>query len=134
MKGIIVRKEKERPPVKLPHVFAILFCVLVLVSVLTYLMPAGEFTTVTDPHTGREIIDPDSYTVMESTPVSVMGVFSAIPKGFEDASLIVILTFCVAGTFNLITSAGLIPAQPDTPVLSLFTLRSLGQALNQILT
>ena len=89
MKGIIVRKEKERPPVKLPHVFAILFCVLVLVSVLTYLMPAGEFTTVTDPHTGREIIDPDSYTVMESTPVSVMGVFSAIPKGFEDASLIV---------------------------------------------
>lgn len=110
MKGIIVRKEKERPPVKLPHVFAILFCVLVLVSVLTYLMPAGEFTTVTDPHTGREIIDPDSYTVMESTPVSVMGVFSAIPKGFEDASLIVILTFCVAGTFNLITSAGLIPA------------------------
>ena len=93
MKGIIVRKEKERPPVKLPHVFAILFCVLVLVSVLTYLMPAGEFTTVTDPHTGREIIDPDSYTVTESTPVSVMGVFSAIPKGFEDASLIVILTF-----------------------------------------
>ena len=102
--------DKKAPTVKLPHVFAILFCVLVVVAVLTYILPAGEFAMVTDPNTGREIIDPESYSVVESSPVSLMDVFTAIPKGFEDASLIVILTFCVAGTFNLITSAGLIPA------------------------
>ena len=108
--GQILKKESKKSAIKIPHVFVILFCVLVIVAVLTYLLPAGEFSTVTDPNTGREVIDPETYTVVESSPVSVMDVFSAIPRGFEDASLIVILTFCVAGTFNLITSAGLIPA------------------------
>ena len=108
--GQILKKESKKSAIKIPHVFVILFCVLVIVAVLTYLLPAGEFSTVTDPNTGREVIDPETYTVVDSSPVSVMDVFSAIPRGFEDASLIVILTFCVAGTFNLITSAGLIPA------------------------
>ena len=27
--------------VKMPHIFAILFCVLVLVTILTHLMPSG---------------------------------------------------------------------------------------------
>lgn len=103
-------KAKKSGTFKLPHVFAILFCVLVIVSILTYILPAGEFARVADPTTGRNVIDPNSYTVVASTPVGLMDVFSSIPKGFEAASLIVILTFCVAGTFNLITSAGLIPA------------------------
>lgn len=102
--------EKKKTAIKLPHVFAILFCVLVLVAILTYILPAGEFARIMDPVTGREVIDPNSYTIVQSTPVSIMDVFASIPQGFSDASLIVILTFCVAGTFNLITTAGLIPA------------------------
>ena len=63
-----------------------------------------------DPATGRNVIDPASYTQVESTPVGLLKMLSAIPNGFEQAAQIVILTFCVSGTFNLITSAGLIPA------------------------
>lgn len=102
-------RSTKAPHFQLPHVFAILFCVLVLVAIMTYIMPAGEFSRFTDPVTGRNVIDPQSYSVVESTPVGLMDVFASIPKGFEAASLIVILTFCVSGTFNLITSAGLIP-------------------------
>ena len=79
MNRIIPEKETQKSPVKLPHVFAILFCVLVVVAVLTYILPAGEFSTVVDSTTGREVIDPESYTVVESSPVGVMDVFSAIP-------------------------------------------------------
>ena len=110
----MIAKEKKSNAFKLPHIFAILFCVLVCVAILTYILPAGEYATVTDPATNRDVIDPNSYTVVESTPVGIMDVFTSIPEGFEAASLIVILTFCVAGTFNLITSAGLIPAMLRT--------------------
>ena len=71
---------------KLPHVFAILFCVLVIVAIMTYIMPAGEFARFTDPATGRDVIDPSSYSVVASTPVGIMDVFASIPKGFEAAS------------------------------------------------
>ena len=96
--------------VKMPHIFAILFCVLVLVTILTHLMPAGEYTRFVDEATGRTVIDPQSYTQVPGTPVGLLAMLTAIPEGFEQAALIVILTFCVAGTFNLITSVGLIPA------------------------
>ncbi|NBH80489.1 YfcC family protein [Clostridiaceae bacterium] len=95
---------------QLPHIFAILFCVLVIVTVLTHILPAGEYMRFEDPATGRNVIDPASYTQVESTPVGLLKMLSAIPNGFEQAAQIVILTFCVSGTFNLITSAGLIPA------------------------
>lgn len=95
---------------QLPHIFAILFCVLVIVTVLTHILPAGEYMRFEDPATGRNVIAPASYTQVESTPVGLLKMLSAIPNGFEQAAQIVILTFCVSGTFNLITSAGLIPA------------------------
>lgn len=103
-------KKKERiSQFKLPHVFAILFCVLVVVAIMTYILPAGQFARVPDEATGRNIIDPNSFTVVESTPVGILEVFASIPKGFEAAALIAILTFCISGTFSLITSSGLIP-------------------------
>ena len=103
-------KKKERiSQFKLPHVFAILFCVLVVVAIMTYVLPAGQFARVPDEATGRNIIDPNSFTVVESTPVGILEVFASIPKGFEAAALIAILTFCISGTFSLITSSGLIP-------------------------
>ena len=84
--------------VKMPHIFAILFCVLVLVTILTHLMPAGEYTRFVDEATGRTVIDPLSYTQVPGTPVGLLAMLTAIPEGFEQAALIVILTFCVAGT------------------------------------
>lgn len=101
---------KKKKSFQLPHIFAILFCVLVIVTILTHILPAGEYLRFDDPATGRSVIDPASYAQVESTPVGVLDMLSAIPNGFEQAAQIVILTFCVAGTFNLITSAGLIPA------------------------
>ena len=103
-------ESKTKKTFQLPHIFAILFCVLVLVTVLTHILPAGEYVRFEDPATGRNIIDPASYAQVESTPVGVLKMLTAIPNGFEQAAQIVILTFCVSGTFHLITSAGLIPA------------------------
>lgn len=103
-------ESKTKKTFQLPHIFAILFSVLVLVTVLTHILPAGEYVRFEDPATGRNIIDPASYAQVESTPVGVLKMLTAIPSGFEQAAQIVILTFCVSGTFHLITSAGLIPA------------------------
>lgn len=80
------------------------------VTVLTHILPAGEYVRFEDPATGQNIIDPASYAQVESTPVGVLKMLTAIPNGFEQAAQIVALTFCVSGTFHLITSAGLIPA------------------------
>ena len=60
--------------------------------------------------------------------LSIVNLVGGLVLGLLKAALLVIVLVWLGQL------AGLIPAQPDTPVLSLFTLRSLGQALNQILT
>lgn len=52
---------------KMPHTYVILTGILLLVAALTYLIPAGEYTRVFDPVSGREIVDPDSFHFVEGT-------------------------------------------------------------------
>ena len=66
---------------KIPHTFVLLFCVMLIVALLTYIIPAGEYSRVEDSTTERTVVDPLSYERVEKTPVNIFGVFKAIPKG-----------------------------------------------------
>ena len=92
---------KAKKKFKVPHIFIILTGILLIVSILTYILPAGEFVRVEGPD-GREIIDPTSYHVVESNPTSLLDLFVAIPQGFVEAGWVVVLTFCVGGGFVVV--------------------------------
>lgn len=49
-------KQKNKPrkaSFKVPHVFALMFFIILIAVALTYVVPAGEFERVEDPTTGR---------------------------------------------------------------------------------
>jgi uncharacterized ion transporter superfamily protein YfcC len=93
---------------KIPHTFVILFSVMILVSILTYLITPGEYDRVEDPVSGRTVVDPNSYTEVEKTPVNLFGVFTSIPKGMTEAAQISFFIFIIAGAFQIINSTGAI--------------------------
>ncbi len=96
--------------IKLPHTYVLIFCVILFAALLTYLIPAGEYTRVEDPKTGRTIVDPNSFTTVEKSPVGLFKILTAIPRGMMAAAQITFFIFIVAGSFQIITSTGAIEA------------------------
>ncbi|MGD9328976.1 MAG: hypothetical protein PVH48_08435 [Cyclobacteriaceae bacterium] len=114
---------------KIPHVFIFLFWIIIFCSILTYFIPSGSYerTTRNFGRMTQTVVVPNSYkevpkhysfkaTIIgenlegKSTPVSVLGVLSAIPKGMADASILVFYVFIIGAVIILIQQTGTINA------------------------
>ena len=74
----------------MPHTYALLFGVIVICTILTWILPAGEFErVVTD--TGRSVVVPGTFTVIESTPVGPFAMMQSMYAGIKDAASIIAL-------------------------------------------
>lgn len=99
----------EKKKIKVPHAFVILtFCIAVM-SILTYVIPAGVYDMVPGA-AGNTVVDPDSFHVVESTPVTFMQFLTAIPRGFVEAGWVVAMTIFVGCGFRVVEKIGVIPA------------------------
>jgi uncharacterized ion transporter superfamily protein YfcC len=92
-----------------PDAYVILFCVLVLVAILTYIIPAGSFERQTN-ELGITTIVPDSYKFVERQPIDFFDIFLAIQEGFIRASDMIFLVLIIGGTFTVIEKTGAIDA------------------------
>lgn len=99
---------KNKKKFQMPHIFVILYTIILIFAILSYVIPAGEYSRVMDEATGREIIDASSYKIIESNPTTLMQLFKAFPSGFVDAGWVVVLTFCVCGGFYVVNKSGII--------------------------
>lgn len=96
----------------MPHIYVILFVFTVIAAVLTYIVPAGQYDRVPGPN-GRTTIDPNSYHVIESTPVGPVDFMLAIPQGLMDAGTVVFFTFMIGGMFMVLRRTGIIEIGVD---------------------
>ena len=74
---------------RIPHAITMLFGIIVLVTLLTYILPAGTYERVLVD--GRNRVLPNSYKTIASTPVGLLDMFRAIPLGFKTASEIIFI-------------------------------------------
>ena len=92
-----------------PDAYVILFSVLILASILTYIIPAGTFDRqVTDA--GISVIVPDSYKVIEKSPTGFFDIFVAIQTGLINISGMIFLVLIIGGTFAVIEKTGALDA------------------------
>ncbi|MBP1924223.1 putative ion transporter superfamily protein YfcC [Sedimentibacter acidaminivorans] len=103
-----MEKTKEKKKSRVPHSYVILFLMIIIMAILTYVIPAGQFERVDVG--GRTVVDPSSYSSVESNPATIFDVFKAVPKGLGAAQSIVFFIFIVGGSFNIITQTGAIEA------------------------
>lgn len=103
--GSSVKTEKKK--LTIPHIFIILLGIMLLMAVLTYIIPAGEFDRI-EGADGRMLVVADSFHTIESNPTTFMRFFTAIPTGFVEAGWVIVLTFCVGGGFVVLKKTGFI--------------------------
>ena len=73
---------------RVPHAITIVFSIILLVTLLTYILPAGAYERINMD--GRSTVVPDSYKIIKSTPIGILQMFKAIPLGFKSASEITV--------------------------------------------
>ena len=115
--------------IKVPHVFALLTGVVFVCSLLTYVVPSGEFERETRMVGGTERtvllagtyesipkhVSPKGVVFQDpadgfASPVSVEGFLSAIPRGMIEAADIIFFIFIIGGVFGILQETGTIPA------------------------
>ncbi|MEM1257746.1 MAG: TIGR00366 family protein [Bacteroidota bacterium] len=74
---------------RIPHAITMLFGIIVLVSIMTYILPAGSYERVLVE--GRSTVVPNSYQTIASTPIGILDMFKAIPLGFKAAVEIIFI-------------------------------------------
>lgn len=104
---------------KVPHTFVLLFGLIVLVAIATYIIPAGEYERVENPETGVMEVDAESFQFIEQNPVSIPQIFTAIPTGMNEAAWIIFLIFIIGGAFGMINGTGAIESGISKVVVGL---------------
>lgn len=102
---------------RIPHAVTMLFGIIVLVTILTYILPAGTYERVA---VGEKIVVvPDSYKTITPTPVNILDMFKAIPLGFKDAVPIIFIVLAGAIMFGFMEKSKAVENSVGTLVKNL---------------
>lgn len=96
---------------KVPDVFVIVFGLIVVAALLTWILPGGAFERRQEEVGGhsREVLVAGSFEFQDSRP-QTFAVFTAPLEGFKKLSSIIIFIFIVGGAFFILNESGAIAA------------------------
>lgn len=102
-----VNRDKKRY-LTMPDSYIILFVLLILAAVATYILPSGSY----EREEGGMVptIIPNSYGEVDATPIGFMEFFISIQSGMVAASSIIFLVLIIGGSFAIIESSGAVNA------------------------
>jgi len=89
-----------------PHAYVVLFLVICLAMVMTWVIPAGNYDRAFDEATGRTLVVAGTYKQVEQSPVNPIEMITCIFKGFENAQQTVFFTFFAFIYINTIFNTG----------------------------
>lgn len=100
---------KSRRKFEFPHGFVILFALMVITALVTYVIPAGEYERTTDEN-GRSIVVDGTYQTIDSNPTGFLDLFNAVHVGMVNAADIIFFIFIVGGAFGILRATNTIEA------------------------
>ncbi|GAB6991026.1 YfcC family protein [Paenibacillus pini] len=98
-------KEKEA---KSFNVYVLIFCLIVISAILTYIIPSGQFDRVEVD--GRSVIQANSFHYIEANPVGLLDIFSSVHSGMVNGAKTIFFVLIIGGTFGIFTATGALDA------------------------
>lgn len=95
----------EKKKFKVPHVFIILFAIIVLCTILTWIVPAGAFDYVENDQ-GRSVAVAGTWHEVDPTPVGPLRMFELIYEGMVNAADIAFLVFITFASVTFVIKSG----------------------------
>ena len=98
-------KIEEKKKFELPHIFILLFFIIVVCAILTWIIPAGLFDRV-ENESGRMIAVAGTWHKVDPTPVGPFKVFTCLYDGMVNAAEITLLVFLTFASTIFVTKSG----------------------------
>jgi len=94
----------------LPHPIVLIYVLVILMVVLTWIVPAGEFQRIETRAGGvtRLVTVPGTFHRVEAKPAGPQALLLAPIRGFQDGMLIIVFLFIIGGAFGVIAETGAI--------------------------
>ena len=95
---------------RMPHTLVLMFGMMMVALVLTWVLPAGEFQTEVN-EAGREMVVPGTYEQLEEPPrLSPLALLTVVPRALADAQGIIFFVLIVGGAIAVLRRSGAIDA------------------------
>lgn len=107
---------KKKRKFKLPNTYALIFIFIIVATILTYIIPAGQYDIIKDEASGRNIVDVESFKFVEQSPLSFKEFLDSIPTGLTKSASLIFMVFLVGGFFKIVTDTGAIDAGFDAAI------------------
>ncbi|WP_244444933.1 YfcC family protein [Oceanobacillus jeddahense] len=104
----VLENNKKKKAFSMPDSYIILFILLILATIATYIIPSGAFER--DEGNLVPTVIPDSYTQIQGEPIGFMDFFLSIQTGMIEAADIIFLVLIIGGSFAIIESTSAINA------------------------
>lgn len=99
-------KRNEKKAFELPHVIIILIFIMLLVTVMSFFIPSGQFV-----RDANGVVDPTQFSYIENeTPIRFFDFFYAIPHGIVESANIIVSIMVISGVLYVIEQTGSIAA------------------------
>lgn len=91
---------------KFPNALVIMIGFIFLSTILTYIIPQGQYERITNPETNQVTVVPNSYKLVEAEPISILKTLVSIPEGIVDRADLIALILLIGGCFYVIEKTG----------------------------
>ncbi|WP_200975197.1 YfcC family protein [Echinicola sp. 20G] len=91
---------------KFPNALVIMLGFILFVSLLTYVLPKGEYQRVHNPDLGYVTVVPNSYSKVEAPSITVGQILLSIPEGITGRAELIALIFLLGGAFFVVDRTG----------------------------
>lgn len=93
-----------------PNAYVIIFLMILFSALLTWLIPSGEFDRVEDAATGKFVVIPESFKLVDNVTIGLFEALKSVPEGISSAAGIIAFSFIVCGSIHVIRTTGAIDA------------------------
>ncbi|SEH41673.1 Uncharacterized membrane protein YfcC, ion transporter superfamily [Halobacillus karajensis] len=100
------QEENRKKKWEMPDTYVILFAVLLIAVLATYMVPSGTFER--ESMDGVERVIPDTYSRVGGNPAGFMDIFLALQEGMVQSGGLIFLVLFAGGAFEVIERSGAI--------------------------
>ncbi|KYG91127.1 C4-dicarboxylate ABC transporter permease [[Bacillus] sp. KCTC 13219] len=101
-----VKQSIENGKPKGINAFVLMFIIIIIMTILTYIVPAGKYERV--EQNGRTVVDPESFHFVDSSPVGFLEMFNSVHLGMLEGASIILFVFLFGGALGIMQKTGAI--------------------------
>ena len=103
--------KEKRKGINFPHVYIMFMLVMLLVVVLSWIVPSGQYERVQNPETGITELNTEKFEyVDQANPIGFMDFFTALHNGVVQSADIIVMLLFAGGALYILEKSGAIAA------------------------